>query len=136
MHRTVPHPQRLVITKTVGGTRVAQLVSTPFRTSKRSRTMVCAHALAAGDGLANATCATLGISTMVAFGSVRATRGPKEGAVWASYCEDMTSVGMLLAVTSRITRSTDGTFQMSQLERMNWRSGAFLWIDGGKVGNA
>ena len=76
---TPDHPQRGVITKSVGGTRVVQLVSTAFRTSKKSRTMVCAQALAAGDGLANATCATLGISTTVAFGSVRATRGPNDG---------------------------------------------------------
>ena len=72
-----------MITKSVGGTRVAQLVSTAFRTSKKSRTMLCAQALAAGDGLPNATCATLGISTTVAFGSVLATSGPNEGAVCA-----------------------------------------------------
>src|SRR5438067_2217552 len=57
----VKNPQRGVITKSVGGTRVAQLVSTALRTSKKSRTMFCAHALADGDGLPNATCATLGI---------------------------------------------------------------------------
>src|SRR4051794_9622997 len=133
--RTAPHLQRGVITKPVGGTRVAQLVSTALRTSKKSRTMLCAHALAAGDGLPDATCATLGISTMVAFGSVRATSGPNEGAVCASYCAEITSVGMLLSVTSRMARSTGGTFQTPQLERMNWRLGALPWIDGGKVGN-
>ena len=43
---------------------------------------------------------------------------------------------MLLSVTSRMARSTGGTFHTSQLERMNWRLGAFLWIERGKVGNA
>src|SRR5262249_28785920 len=125
-----------VITKSVGGTRAAQLVSTAFRTSKKSRTMLCAHALAAGDGLPKATCATLGISTTVACGSVRATSGPNDAAVCASYRAEMTSVGMSLSVTSRMARSTGGTFQASQLERMNGRLGAFAWIDIGKVGNA
>jgi hypothetical protein len=112
-------PQRGEITKSVGGTRVAQLVFTALRTSKKSRTIACAHALAAGEGLPNATCPRLGISTTVEFRSVRATRGPNEGAVCASYCDEMTSVGMLLVVTSRIVRSIGGTSQTSQLERMN-----------------
>jgi hypothetical protein len=59
----------------------------------------------------------LGISTTVEFGSVRATSGAKDGAVCASYCDAMTSVGTLLCVTSRIDRSTGGTFQTSQLAR-------------------
>ena len=99
-------PQRGVITKSVGGTRVEQLVSTAFKTSKKSRTMACAHSLAAGEGLPTATCATLGISTTVEFGSVRATSGAKDGVVCASNCDAMTSVGRLLCVTSRIDRST------------------------------
>src|SRR5262249_10164982 len=90
--------------------------------------MLWAHALAAGDGLPNATCATLGISTTVEFVSVRATRGPKDGAVWASYCAEMTSVGMLLSVMSRMALDTGGTCQTSQFERMNWRFGAFLRV--------
>src|SRR5262245_45960827 len=127
---------RGVISKSVGGTLVVQLVSTSLRTSKKSRTMLWAHALASSDGLPNATCATLGISTTVEFVSVRATRGPKDGAVWASYCAEMTSVGMLLWVMSRMERDTGGTFQTSQFERMNWRFGAFLWTDSGNVGDA
>ena len=135
--RTLPDAaHRGVITKSVGGTLVVQLVSTSLRTSKKSRTMLWAQALAAGDGLPNATCATLGISTMVEFVSVRATRGPKDGAVWASYCAEMTSVGMLLAVMSRTALDTGGTCQTAQFERMNWRFGAFLWTDSGNVGNA
>src|SRR5215510_13719719 len=125
-----------VISKSVGGTLVVQLVSTSLRTSKKSRTMLWAHALASSDGLPNATCATLGISTTVEFVSVRATRGPKDGAVWASYCAEMTSVGMLLSVMSRIELDTGGTFQTTQFERMNWRFGAFLWTESGNVGNA
>src|SRR5215831_10079945 len=62
--------------------------------------------------------------------------GPKDGAVWASYCDEMTSVGMLLWVMSRMERDTGGTFQTSQFERMNWRFGAFLWTDSGNLGNA
>src|SRR4029079_2927323 len=42
--------------------------------------MASAHSLAAGEGLPTATCATLGISTTVEFGSVRATSGAKDGA--------------------------------------------------------
>src|SRR5262245_36046629 len=77
-----------------------------------------------------------GISTTVEFVSVRATRGPKDGAVWASYCAEMTSVGLLLWVMSRMERDTGGTFQTSQFERMNWRFGAFLWTHSGNLGNA
>lgn len=62
-----------VIRKRVGGTLVVQLVSTAFRTVKNDLTMLCAHLLAAGEGLAKATCATLGIVTTVELGSVRAT---------------------------------------------------------------
>ena len=64
-------------------TLAVQLVSTALRTSKKSRTMLWAQALASGDGLPNATCATFGIATTVAFVSVRATRGPNDGAVCA-----------------------------------------------------
>src|SRR5262249_18041948 len=127
---------RGVITKSVGGTLVVQLVSTALRTSKKSRTMLWAHALASGDGLPNATCATLGVSTTVACVSVPAPRGPNDGAVWASYCAEITSVGMLLAVMSRTALDTGGTCQTAQFERMNWRFGAFLWTDSGNVGNA
>jgi hypothetical protein len=50
-----------------------QLVSTRFKTSKKDLTMACAHAFAAAEGLPNATWATFGMVTTVAFGSVRAT---------------------------------------------------------------
>src|SRR5262245_31093855 len=135
--RTLPDAaHRGVITKSVGGTLVVQLVSTPLRTSMKSRTRLWAHALAAGDGLPNATCARRGISTTVEFVSVRATRGPNDGAVWASYCAERTSVGMLLSAMSRMALDTGGTCQTSQFERMNWRFGAFLWTERGNVGNA
>ncbi len=71
------------------------------------------------------------------WGSRRPSRSAASGrrggrtttAVCASYCAEMTSVGMLLSVTSRMARSTGGTFHTSQFERMNWRLGAFLWIE-------
>src|SRR5262245_29345228 len=98
--------------------------------------MLCAQELASGDGLANATCATLGISTTVAADSERATSGPNDDAIWPSYCADMTRVGMPLFVTSRIDRSAGGTSQASQFERMNWRFGAFASTERGNVGKA
>jgi hypothetical protein len=61
------------MTKRVGGTRVVQLVSTLVRTLKNDRTIFWAQALAAGDGLAKATWATLGMVTTTELGSVRAT---------------------------------------------------------------
>src|ERR1700736_2837589 len=122
------NPQRGLITKSVGGTRLAQLVSTAFRTSKKSRTMLCAHALAAGDGLPNATCATLGISTTVEFARVRATRGPNDGAVCASYCAEMTSVGMLLLVTSRTAPSIGGGPPTPPVGGPEWGVGGILWV--------
>jgi hypothetical protein len=77
--------RRRVITKRVGGTFAMQLVSTAFSTSKKDLTMPWVQALAADEGLENATCATFGIVTTVAFGSVRPTRRPNDGAVWPSY---------------------------------------------------
>ena len=50
-----------------------QFVLTRFGVSKNDLAIACAHALAAGDGLPYATCATLGMVTTVAFRSVRAT---------------------------------------------------------------
>ena len=125
-----------VIRKRVGGTQVVQLVSTLVRTLKNDLTILWAQALAAGDGLPNATCATLGIVTTTELGSVRATSGPKDGAVWPSYWADMTSVGMLLRGDVADQAGAGGTFQARQFWRMNGRLGAFRRIECGKVGNA
>jgi hypothetical protein len=57
------------IRKRVRGTLVVQLVPTAFRTLKNDLTTLCAHLLAAGEGLAKATCATLGIVTTVVLHS-------------------------------------------------------------------
>jgi hypothetical protein len=44
-----------------------------FSALRNVLTILWAHALAAGDGLAKATLATLGVVTIVELGSVRAT---------------------------------------------------------------
>ena len=125
-----------MISKLVGGTLRMQLVSAPFGRSKNERAMAYAHAFAASDGLPNATWAMLGMVTTVEFGSVRATYGPNDGAVWASYWAEMTSVGMLLRVISRTTEETFGTFHAAQFSRMNDRLGASFQIATGNFGNA
>lgn len=50
-----------------------QLVSARLGRSKKDLTILCAQAFAAVEGLPNATCATFGMVTTVAFVSVRAT---------------------------------------------------------------
>src|SRR5690349_6149034 len=112
------------MTQSVGGTCATQLVSAALGVSKNDRTIDHAHALAAGDGLPNATCAMFGIVTTVELDSVCATSGPNEGAVWESYWAEMTRLGIELVVTSRTDRSTGGTFHAAQFWRMNGRFGA------------
>ena len=95
--RAAKHPQRGVITKSVGGTRVAQLVSTAFRTSKKSRTIGARMRWRRATGSRTPRARR--------WGSRRRSRSAASGrpgdrttaAVCPSYCAEMTSVGMLLS---------------------------------------
>lgn len=83
-------------------------------------TTLCAH-----SDWGVTQCPIPGITILVEFSSVMAAYSAHCGDVLASKLPEMTSVGMLLIVTSRIEGSALGTFQMAQSSVSKGNCGAW-----------